>query len=299
MVDRGHQVIAYNRSGHNVAGSEFDGMANGHSKRFSHHGVNVVSVPTIEGKGLGALSSSFFATLQAIKAKPDVIHYHAEGPCVMLRLAHWAGVRTVATIYGLDWQRAQWGKFASAYLKFGERTAAKCADGIIVLSESMRQYFQEKYGRSTHFIPNGIEYGEPLSAQEITEKYGLHKNDYVLFLGHIVPEKGVHYLIEAFSKLNTNKKLVIAGGASDSSEYYQHIQQMANQDSRVILIWFILLVRCICSIAKNNWVNVYIIIWLILGITDVYVLSCYVCFVALFPLRAFQAKDNHDSMFSA
>lgn len=239
MVDRGHQVIAYNRRGHNVAGSEFDGVANGHGKRFSYHGVNVVSVPTIEGKGLAALSSSFFATLQAIKAKPDVIHYHAEGPCVMLRLAHWTGIRTVATIHGLDWQRAKWGKFASTYLKFGERTAAKCADEIIVLSESMRQYFQEKYGRSTHFIPNGIEYGEPVSAQEITEKYGLHKNDYVLFLGRIVPEKGVHYLIEAFSKLNTNKKLVIAGGASDSNEYYQHIQQMANQDSRVILTGFI------------------------------------------------------------
>lgn len=157
----------------------------------------------------------------------------------MLRLAHWAGIRTVATIHGLDWQRAKWGKFASAYLKFGERTAVKCADEIIVLSESMRQYFQEKYGRGTHFIPNGIEYGEPVSAQEITEKYGLHKNDYVLFLGRIVPEKGVHYLIEAFSKLNTNKKLVIAGGASDSNEYYQHIQQMANQDSRVILTGFI------------------------------------------------------------
>lgn len=239
MVDRGHQVIAYNRSGHNVAGSEFDGVANGHGKRFSYHGVNVVSVPTIEGKGLAALSSSFFATLQAIKARPDVIHYHAEGPCVMLRLAHWAGIRTVATIHGLDWQRAKWGKFASTYLKFGERTAAKCADEIIVLSESMRQYFQEKYGRSTRFIPNGIEYGEPVSAQEITEKYGLHKNDYVLFLGRIVPEKGVHYLIEAFSKLNTNKKLVIVGGASDSNEYYQHIQQMANQDSRVILTGFI------------------------------------------------------------
>lgn len=238
MVDRGHQVIAYNRSGHNVAGSEFDGVANGHGKRFSYHGVNVVSVPTIEGKGLAALSSSFFATLQAIKAKPDVIHYHAEGPCVMLRLAHWAGIRTVATIHGLDWQRAKWGKCASAYLKFGECTAAKCADEIIVLSESMQQYFQKKYGRGTHFIPNGIEYGEPVSAQEITEKYGLHKNDYVLFLGRIVPEKGVHYLIEAFSKLNTNKKLVIAGGASDSNEYYQHIQQIANQDSRVILTGF-------------------------------------------------------------
>ena len=239
MVDRGHQVIAYNRSGHNVAGSEFDGVANGHGKRFSYHGVNVVSIPTIEGKGLAALSSSFFATLQAIKARPDVIHYHAEGPCVMLRLAHWAGIRTVATIHGLDWQRAKWGKFASTYLKFGERTAAKCADEIIVLSESMRQYFQEKYGRSTRFIPNGIEYGEPVSAQEITEKYGLHKNDYVLFLGRIVPEKGVHYLIEAFSRLDTDKKLVVAGGVSDSAECYEQIKQMAAQDSRIILTGFV------------------------------------------------------------
>lgn len=239
MAAKGHKVIAYNRKGHNVAGAEFDGNVHSANKPFVYNGVRVVPVPTFEAKGLAALTSSFFATLKAIAAKPDVIHYHAEGPCVMLRLAHWAGIRTVATIHGLDWQRAKWGKFASTYLKFGERTAAKYADEIIVLSESMRQYFQEKYGRSTHFIPNGIEYGEPVSAQEITEKYGLHKNDYVLFLGRIVPEKGVHYLIEAFSKLNTNKKLVIAGGASDSNEYYQHIQQMANQDSRVILTGFI------------------------------------------------------------
>lgn len=206
MAAKGHKVIAYNRKGHNVAGAEFDGNVHSANKPFVYNGVRVVPVPTFEAKGLAALTSSFFATLKAIAARPDVIHYHAEGPCVMLRLAHWAGIRTVATIHGLDWQRAKWGKFASAYLKFGERTAAKCADEIIVLSESMRQYFQEKYGRSTHFIPNGIEYGEPVSAQEITEKYGLHKNDYVLFLGRIVPEKGVHYLIEAFSKLNTNKK---------------------------------------------------------------------------------------------
>lgn len=143
MAAKGHKVIAYNRKGHNVAGAEFDGNVHSANKPFVYNGVRVVPVPTFEAKGLAALTSSFFATLKAIAAKPDVIHYHAEGPCVMLRLAHWAGIRTVATIHGLDWQRAKWGKFASTYLKFGERTAAKYADEIIVLSESMRQYFQE------------------------------------------------------------------------------------------------------------------------------------------------------------
>ena len=239
MAARGNRVIAYNRKGHNVAGAEFDSDINALDKPFTYQGVHVVPVTTIDAKGMAALSSSFFATLKAIVAKPDVIHYHAEGPCVMLRLAHWAGIRTVATIHGLDWQRAKWGRFASTYLKFGERTAAKCADEVIVLSQNMQEYFKNTYGRDTRFIPNGIERKQPVAAQEITNKYGLHKDDYMLFLGRIVPEKGVHYLIEAFRRLDTDKKLVIAGGSSDSAEYYEQIKQMAAQDPRIILTGFV------------------------------------------------------------
>ncbi|MEQ6117044.1 glycosyltransferase family 4 protein [Bifidobacterium bifidum] len=239
MVARGHQVVAYNRSGHNVAGSEFDGVANGHGKRFSYHGVDVVSVPTIEGKGLAALSSSFFATLRAIVTRPDVIHYHAEGPCVMLRLAHWAGIRTVATIHGLDWRRAKWGKFASTYLKLGERTAATCADEVIVLSRNMQEYFRNTYGRDTRFIPNGITSKAIVPADRINASFGLGKDGYLLFLGRIVPEKGVHYLIEAFHRVHTDKKLVIAGGSSDSSDYQQRIQAMAESDPRIVLTGFV------------------------------------------------------------
>ena len=124
MATLGEQVVAYSRKGHNVAGAEFDNESNISDAPYLYKGVQVVPVTTIEAKGLAALSSSFFATLKAIKARPDVIHYHAEGPCVPLRLAHWAGIRTVATIHGLDWQRAKWGRLASLYLKLGERTAA-------------------------------------------------------------------------------------------------------------------------------------------------------------------------------
>ena len=239
MAARGNHVIVYNRKGHNVAGAEFDSTENASNKPFFYQGVHVIPVTTVDVKGMAALTSSFFATLKAIAAKPDVIHYHAEGPCVMLRLAHWAGIRTVATIHGLDWQRAKWGRFASTYLKFGERTAAKCADEVIVLSRNMQEYFKNTYGRDTRFIPNGIERKQSVAAQKITNEYGLNKDDYILFLGRIVPEKGVHYLIEAFRRLDTNKKLVIAGGSSDSEEYYEQIKQMAAQDPRIILTGFV------------------------------------------------------------
>lgn len=238
MAALGEQVVAYSRRGHNVAGSEFDNDSSASDVPYWHEGVRVVSVPTLEAKGLAALSSSFFATLKAIMARPDVIHYHAEGPCVPLRLAHWAGIRTVATIHGLDWQRAKWGRFASMYLKFGERTAARCADEVIVLSRGVQEYFQRTYGRSTRLIPNGIEPVEPVAADLIAKKWGLAKGSYVLFLGRIVPEKGVHYLIDAFKRLDTGKRLVIAGGASDSAEYYESVRKAAGSDPRIVLAGF-------------------------------------------------------------
>ncbi|KAA8822420.1 glycosyltransferase [Bifidobacterium reuteri] len=238
MAARGEQVVAYNRRGHNVAGEEFDSHANVSDKPYVYQGVHVVPVTTIDAKGLAALTSSFFATLQAIKARPDVIHYHAEGPCVPLRLAHWMGIRTVATIHGLDWQRAKWGRFASWYLKFGERTAAKCADEVIVLSRNVQQYFKDTYERDVHFIPNGVERSTPVPADVITQQYGLKKDGYILFLGRIVPEKGVHYLVDAFKKLDTDKKLVIAGGSSDSAEYYESIKSAATSDPRIVLTGF-------------------------------------------------------------
>lgn len=239
MAARGEQVVAYNRKGHNVAGAEFDNESNNTDQPFTYKGVKVVPVTTIDVKGMAALTSSCFATLKAIKARPDVIHYHAEGPCVPLRLAHWAGIRTVATIHGLDWQRAKWGRFASAYLKLGERTAAKCADEVIVLSRNVQQYFKDTYGREVRFIPNGIVRHESMPAKEIAKRYGLAKDEYVLFLGRIVPEKGVHYLIEAFKHIDTNKKLVIAGGSSDSAEYYEQIKAAAAQDPRIVLTGFV------------------------------------------------------------
>ena len=42
---------------------------------------------------------------------------------------------------------------------------------------------------------------------------------YVLYLGRIVPEKGIHYLIKVWKSIATDKTLVIAGGCSDSDSY--------------------------------------------------------------------------------
>ena len=234
MAALGHEVTCYDRSGSDVM--------TGNATETREHmvdGVRVVPVRTVDKKGLAALSSSYFATKAAIADRPDVIHYHAEGPCVPLPLAKHAGIRTVATIHGLDWQRANWGKLAITYIKMGEKAAATKADGLIVLSSSAKDYFKTVYGREATLIPNGVQVKKPLPAKEITARWGLEKGSYILYLGRLVPEKRADLLIDAFSRLNTDKHLVIAGGGSDTSVFEDSLHQQAVSDKRVVFTGFV------------------------------------------------------------
>ena len=234
MVAFGHDVTCYNRGGHHVSGQEFDDK-----KRTEYQGIKLKTVPTIQMKGLAAMSSSFFAAIMAAFGKFDVVHFHAEGPCAMLWLPKLFGKKCIATIHGLDHQRAKWGKFASTYIMLGEKCAAKFADEIIVLSEGVRQYFHDQYHRETRFIPNGVNRPTLRDAQMIKERYGLEKDEYILFLGRLVPEKGIQYLIQAFRQVHTNKKLVIAGGSSDTDEFANELKELASGDERIIFTGFV------------------------------------------------------------
>lgn len=234
MVKKGHSVTCYNRSGHHVSGKEFDG---GSLKEYK--GVKLKSVFTINRKGLAAMTSSFFGAICAAFGKYDVVHFHAEGPCAMLWLPKLFGKRCIATIHGIDWRRAKWGGFASKYIKFGEKVAVKFADEIIVLSEGVQKYFMNSYGRKTVFIPNGVNRPVIRSPQLINEIFGLDKDEYILFLGRLVPEKGITYLIEAFKNVKTEKKLVIAGGSSDTDAFMQELKKLAEGDDRIVFTGFV------------------------------------------------------------
>lgn len=234
MASLGHSVTCYNRRGHHVSGEQFDG-----EKIADYNGVKIKDVFTVQKGGLAAASSSFFAALKAALGKYDVVHFHAEGPCAMIWIPKLFGKRCIATIHGLDHQRAKWGGFASRYIKLGEKCAVKFADEIIVLSENVQQYFKDTYGRETVFVPNGVSPAERCEADVITEKFGLRKNDYILFLGRLVPEKGIRYLVNAFKDVKTDKKLVIAGGSSDTDDFEKELKEMACGDERIIFTGFV------------------------------------------------------------
>lgn len=227
MVRRGHQVTCLNRR-----------TSREEKRNREYKGVRIRSVFTLRGRGIAAVSGSAAAAVTAAFGKYDIVHFHAEGPCAMIWIPKLFGKRCIASIHGLDWKRQKWSFLAGSFIKMGEKAAVRYADEIIVLSKGMKEYFRRAYGRDTVFIPNGVNRPQKLPAKEITEKFGLKKDGYILFLGRLVPEKGLRYLIEAFRRTNTDKRLVIAGGSSDTDSFIRKIKKLASDDQRILFTGF-------------------------------------------------------------
>lgn len=249
LVEKGADVTCYNRSSDKVE-NEYVGTV----KDQKYNGVALKKAWTINHRGLSAMMASFTAAIRAAFGRYDIVHFHAEGPCAAMWIPKMFGKRCVATVHGLDWQREKWGKgFASKYIKFGERVMVKCADEIIVLSESARAYFKETYNRDTVLIHNGIDRPVKKEADEITKVYGLSKEGYICIVSRLTAEKGVHYLIDAYNSIKTDKKLVVAGDTSDTDAYVEMLKKKADGNPNILFTGFIS-GDVLCEIYSNAYV---------------------------------------------
>ncbi len=235
LAEKGLEVTCFNRSSDCVE-NEYVKMVDNNK----YKGVALKNVWTINKRGLSAMVASFTGAICATLGNFDIVHFHAEGPCAAMWIPKMFGKRCVATVHGLDWQREKWGKsFASSYIKFGERVMVKCADEIIVLSHSAQKYFKDTYNRETVLIHNGIDRPLKKEAEEITKLYGLGKGSYICIVSRLTAEKGVHYLIDAYNSIKTDKKLVIAGDTSDTDKYVSMLKQKAEGNPDIIFTGFI------------------------------------------------------------
>lgn len=225
LAKLGIDVTVYNR-----------GKEKGHNK-YKVMGVNVIRSLTFKNRSLNAMVYSFTATFNALFHNYDIVHYHAIGPSVPLAIAHLFGKKTVSTVHGLNWKVDKWNSFASRYLKLGEKIAARYADEVITLSEEMHDYFLKTYNRDTALIKNAV---SPVCKTDdgiIKEKLGISKGEYILYVGRISPEKGVHDLISAYNEAGVDEKLVIAGDVPDD-DFGNAIRSLSNGNKNIVFAGF-------------------------------------------------------------
>lgn len=221
LVKNGHEVFAYTR--YNYSGK----------KNKEYKGVKLIPLPSLATKNLDAISHTFLACLDFIfRRKADVIHFHSIGPASLIWLIKLFRPRTkiVFTFHSQCYYNTKWGKLAKFYLMLGEKIGCRLADKVIVVSKNLKKYVENKYKKEVEYIPNGVKFMEKRDAQQIKEKWNLEKDSYILSVSRIVKNKGLEFLVEAYQRIKTDKKLVIVG----EGNFLNKLKELAEDNPNII-----------------------------------------------------------------
>jgi len=239
LVAMGHEVDVFCRLHYTAPGT-------------SCHGMHLLRRPSLHTKHFDTVTHVTWATVESMLRRYDIVQFHALGPSVFAWLPRLTGARTVVTVHGLDWQREKWGRTASWFLKQCEWPAAHFPDRTIVVSKTLRDYFNAHHHCDAAFIPNGTNLLPARPARKILQ-LGLTPGKYVLFVGRLVPEKGVHFLCEAFSRIDTDMKLALVGGTAASEDYVSLIR--GYQGDRIRLLDYVY-----GEGLEELWSNAYLVV---------------------------------------
>lgn len=226
LVERGHEITVFVRPHYNL------------EKRSEYKGMKLVSLPSISTKHIDAISHSFLSILHLITQQEiDIVHIHSMGISFLALFPQLARKRTVVTSHGLDWQRQKWGPLAKVFLKLADYSTVSFPDTTTVVSRKLKNYYEKRFRRKIHYIPNGVNNFGEVEPNEM-HRLGIPENEYILFASRLVPEKGCHYLIKAYKELkNPSKKLIIAGDSNYRNRYASELKK--HGDENIIFLGFV------------------------------------------------------------
>lgn len=220
LVTSGCEVLVYCRSHYTPKGATLPG-------------VDLVRLPSIHTKHLDAITHTALATTHVLASRAEIVHYHALGPSALAFLPRLRRQKVVVTVHGLDWRREKWGRAAAAFLRACEWSATRFPHATIVVSRTLAAHFREAGARNVVYIPNGTVLPAPAPSSPAREM-GLEPGRYLLFVGRLVPEKGLHILLRAHRAHVPEWPLVVAGEGHFTEDYVAECRRAAGPSVRFV-----------------------------------------------------------------
>ena len=226
LVKRGHEVVVYSRRYNSPPPRPQD-----------YHGIRLVHLPSIRSKNLDTPVHLMLSVLHmAFKEKADIVLLSGSGTSFSIPAIHMLGRKTVLWVDGKAWTRGKWGTMARAFLKRSAQFGVKTSDAMVTDTPLAHRFYLEEMGRDTTYIPYGAQV-EGVTSPSILDRLGLSPGGYVLFVGRLIPEKGVQYLIEAFEGLETDRRLVIVGDDLYDPAYVEQLR--STKDPRILFTGYV------------------------------------------------------------
>jgi len=220
LARRGHKITVYCR------GSVIT------PESSSYEGVKLVYLPSIRLRSMETISHTFLSMLHSIGRSDLLIFFNVATSPISL-IARMLGRRVVLNVDGLEWKRKKWGPLGRRYYLFSARLARYAGDVLIADSRAIQKFYLERLRTRTHFIPYGARVEESLHP-EVLQDLRLKKGSYILTVTRLEPENNTDLLIEAYRSLQTDKILVIVGGAGYPSRYTRRLRSLAQEDVRFL-----------------------------------------------------------------
>lgn len=215
LVKNGHNVTVYCRSSYY------------RKKKKEYLGMRLVHLPNLKKKSLDTMSHTFLSVWHALFCKYDIyMTFNAANSFFLLPL-RLAGKTIANNTDGLEWKRSKWGIAGKNYYKLAEKVSCLLVNRLVSDSKGMMSYYRCKHGTDS----TEIAYGAPIQSTDSTriiEKMGLAPQKYFLQITRFEPENHPLLTIQAYKKLNTNKKLVLVGGNPYPNDYTEKIKREKN-----------------------------------------------------------------------
>ena len=207
-------------------------------KRDEYEGIKLIYFNTVSRAGFDTLLHSLKATSHIIfHNTAEVVHIHSGANSLWAFFLRCAGKRVYVSQFAMDWKRDKWPWYGKLYYRFSNYLTAIFPTKVIFDNVFTKDYFEKKFKKRFHFIPYGAEVNEPPANIAILGKLGITSNNYLLFVGRFIPDKGVHLLIRAFENVPTERNLVLVGGSPNPGVYEDEIQRTS--DKRIIFAGYV------------------------------------------------------------
>ena len=203
------------------------------TEKGHYPGIRFIDLPSTKIKGFEAFIHSFLSALNTIVRRSDIVHIHNIGPALFTPLLRLFGKKIILTYHSANYEHNKWNALEQKILRISEKLALKYAHAIIFVNHFQMNKFPAGIQQKSYYIPNGIEQPIFSGSSGYLEKWGVKNTKYILTVGRITPEKGFDILIKAFSSVNTEFKLVIAGGAEAETGFYKQLVESADPDKIV------------------------------------------------------------------
>jgi glycosyltransferase involved in cell wall biosynthesis/peptidoglycan/xylan/chitin deacetylase (PgdA/CDA1 family) len=203
-----------------------------------YQGLKVVSLPHAHGKHFEAITNTIYGLLFArFLLHAELLHLHSIGPALLAPVAKALGMKVLVTYHSKNYEHRKWNGFARRILRVGEWCAVTFGDQVIAVSQCLAADLKHRFPRAAgkiHFIPNGASHLRALASEgcpcvDLLATYGLRRNNYIISVGRLVPEKGFHDLVAAFKAADLGCKLVIVGDADHGDGYSKRLLQQASE----------------------------------------------------------------------